>query len=186
VAAAVALAGCGDKGDGDQLLRVPSEAMLPTIKVGYNVSVDTDAYEQVGPKRGDIVVFHPPVGAETHECGVPSQPADGHPCARPVTATQDEVKFIKRVVGLPGERIAFKDNRAYLNGKPLGEPYIKSTSCEVYCNLPKPITIPPGHYFTLGDNRAASDDSRGWGPIPRKTLIGKVVAVCPPAGCGNE
>jgi signal peptidase I len=186
VAVAVALAGCGDKSDGDRLFRIPSPAMLPTIKAGYHASVDTDAYAKSGPRRGDIVVFHPPVGATTHECGIPSQPADGHPCAAPTTANESEVTFIKRVVALPGETVYIRNNRTYVNGKPLPEPYIRSSPCEVLCSLPKPVKIPAGHYFALGDNRGESDDSRDWGPFPREQLVGKVVAVCPPSGCGNE
>jgi signal peptidase I len=183
---ALVLPGCGDKSDADLLLRAPSVAMAPTVRFGYHVSVDTDAYKHATPRRGDIVVFHPPVGAEEHECGVPSQPADGHPCALPTTATKRETKFIKRVTGLPGDRLAIRNNKTFINGRPLDEPYIQRTACTVLCNLPKAVTIRPGYYFTLGDNRDESDDSRVWGPVPRTALIGKVVAVCPPAGCGNE
>ena len=63
--------------------------------------------------------------------------------------------------------------RVYLNGKLQKEPFIgPSANCDI-CNLPKPITIPKGHYFMMGDNRGESEDSRAWGPVPKKWIIGK-------------
>ena len=56
------------------------------------------------------------------------------------------------------------------------EPYIRACGTSPVCNLPKPITIPPDHYFMMGDNRGESDDSRYWGPIPREWIIGKAFA----------
>ncbi len=159
--------------------RIPSPAMIPTLQVGDRIVVN-----RVGgdPERGDIVVFHAPLGVEQHRCGVPSQPADGHPCSKP-TAERSGANFVKRVVGLPGDTLFVKDNRAYVNGKPLDEPYVnESTPCDQLCNLPKPITIPPGYFFMLGDNRGASDDSRDWGPVPKKWIIGTVFLRYAPIG----
>ncbi len=152
--------------------RIPSPSMVPTLEVGQRVLVNRIGTHFGDPDRGDVVVFKPPAGADDHRCGIPSQPADGHPCARP-TEERSEHNFIKRVIGLPGDTIAVRNNRAYVNGKPLDEPYVnKSTSCDELCNLPKPIEVPPGHFFMMGDNRGESDDSRDWGPIPKKWIVG--------------
>lgn len=159
--------------------RIPSPAMVPTLHVGDKIMVN-----RVGgdPARGDIVVFRPPLGADTHQCGIASEPADGHPCGKPTDA-KSSINFIKRVVGLPGDTVFVKGNRAYVNGKPLDEHYVNAdTDCNELCNLPKPITIPPGHFFMLGDNRGESDDSRDWGPVPKEWIIGTVFMRYAPLG----
>jgi signal peptidase I len=152
--------------------RIPSPSMVPTLAVGQRVLVNRLGTHFGDPSRGDVVVFKPPAGADTHECGVPSEPEDGHACSKP-TAKRSDSNFIKRVIGLPGDTLFVRNNRAYINGKQLKEPYInKGTGCDNLCDLPKPITIPPGHFFMMGDNRGESDDSRDWGPIPKKWVIG--------------
>src|SRR4051812_34757769 len=151
--------------------RSPSPAMAPTLQVGDKFLVHRTS--SVG--RGDVVVFHPPSGVDTQECGIPSEPQDGHPCGKP-TLGQSPNTFVKRVVGLPGDRVTVRNNLVILNGHQLDEPYVnKSTGCDVLCNLPKPITVPPGHLFVMGDNRGESDDSRDWGPVPEGWVIGDVV-----------
>jgi signal peptidase I len=152
--------------------RIPSPSMVPTLKVGQRVLVNRLGTHFGDPHRGDVVVFKPPAGADTHQCGIPSEPTDGHPCAKP-TAKRSPNNFIKRVIGLPGDKVYVRNNRAFVNGKQLKEPYInKGTTCDDLCNLPKEITIPPHHFFMMGDNRGASDDSRDWGPVPKKWIIG--------------
>jgi signal peptidase I len=152
--------------------RIPSPSMVPTLDVGQRVLVNRLGTHFGDPHRGDIVVFKPPAGADSHQCGIASEPADGHPCGQP-TATRSPNNFIKRVIGLPGDHLFVRGNRAYINGKPLTEPYVnKSTTCDQLCNLPKEITIPPGHFFMMGDNRGESDDSRDWGPVPKSWIIG--------------
>jgi signal peptidase I len=155
---------------------MPSASMVPTIKTGEVIRADTSAYVSgASPKRNDIVVLHPPVGADEHRCGLPSQPADGHPCAKP-TAGALQTLFLKRVVGLPGDDLAFANNRTVLGGRRLDEPFVNSkTLCGELCNLRKPITVPPDHYYVVGDNRGESDDSRDWGPVPRESIVGKVL-----------
>ena len=151
--------------------RIPSPSMVPTLEVGQRVLVNRIGTHFGEPDRGDIVVFKPPAGADSHRCGIPSQPADGHPCSRP-TPEKSENNFIKRVIGLPGDEIYVRNNRAYVNGEPLEEPYVRNASCDDLCNLPKPITVPPDHFFMMGDNRGESDDSRDWGPVPQEWIIG--------------
>jgi signal peptidase I len=152
--------------------RIPSPSMVPTLQVGQRVLVNRIGTHFGDPSRGDIVVFKPPAGADTHQCGIPSEPDDGHPCAKP-TPNRSDSNFIKRVIGLPGDMVSVRNNHAYINGKALTEPYInKGTLCDNLCNLPKPIKVPPGHFFMMGDNRGESDDSRDWGPVPKKWIIG--------------
>ena len=156
--------------------RIPSESMVPTLKIGQRVLVNRIGTHFGDPDRGDVVVFKPPAGADSHRCGIPSEPADGHPCAKP-TEERSKSNFIKRVIGLPGDTLYVKKNRAYVNGKMLDEPYINKSAltaqgCQELCDLTKPIKIPPGHFFMMGDNRGESDDSRDWGPVPKKWIIG--------------
>ena len=150
--------------------RIPSASMVPTLQVKQRVLVDRITMHFSNPGRGDIVVFKPPLGADSDQCGVPHPPDQA--CPRP-TPQKSSTNFIKRVVGLPGEHLKVINGRVWINGKPLKEPYIRpDPSCEI-CDLPREITIPPGHFFMMGDNRGESDDSRTWGPVPKKWIIGK-------------
>jgi signal peptidase I len=122
------------------------------------------------PERGDVVVFKPPRGADEDVCGAPDQRPD-QACAQP-TPERSDTNFIKRVVGVGGDRLKVIRGNVYINGKRQNEDYIKpSESCDT-CNLPREITIPPGHFFMMGDNRGNSDDSRVWGPVKKKWIIG--------------
>jgi signal peptidase I len=155
--------------------RVPSPAMTPTLRVGQIVHVAVDS--SYVPKVGEIVVFHPPAGAEaaTPTCGNGNQGA-GHSqaCSTP-TAQESDQSFIKRVVAGPGDKLAIRNGKVVLNGEPQPEPYVAPCGTDAsLCNFPTPITIPPGDYFLLGDNRGESDDSRFWGPVPKAWIIGKV------------
>jgi len=107
------------------------------------------------------------------------------PCPRP-TKQRSDTNFIKRVVGLPGERLKVVNNRVYINGRKQDEPFInKGTPCEQLCNMPREITIPKDHYFMMGDNRGESADSREWGPVPKKWLIGQAfITYWPPKKVG--
>ncbi len=151
--------------------RIPSASMVPTLEIGQRVLVDRITMHFSDPGRGDIVVFHPPLGADNDQCGVSPPPAQ-EACPKP-TPQRSSANFIKRVVGLPGDHLKVIAGRVWINGKQLNEPYIRpDPSCEI-CDLPKEITIPPGHFFMMGDNRGESDDSRTWGPVPKKWIIGK-------------
>jgi signal peptidase I len=150
--------------------RIPSQSMEPTLDVGQRVLVDRVRFHFRDPHRGDVVVFKPPRGADVNECGRP--PASGQACAVS-TPTRSNTNFIKRVVGLPGDKISVQRGRVYINGK-LDDPWKinKDASCGI-CNLPTPVTVPPGEYYMMGDNRGESADSREWGPVPKKWIIGK-------------
>jgi signal peptidase I len=155
--------------------RIPSESMVPTLVVGQRVLVNRIGNRFGDPHIGDVTVFHPPSGAEngTNECGVPHK--DDQPCPGP-TPTKAKVNFIKRIVAGPGDTLAIVDGHVIRNGKRQKEPFIQPCNGGEQCDFPRPITIPPNHYFMMGDNRGASDDSRYWGPVPRDWIIGNAFA----------
>jgi signal peptidase I len=128
---------------------IPSESMLPTLKIGDRLIVDKFFYEIHGIKdiqRGDIVVFDPP----------------------PAANSKNDIPFIKRVIGLPGETLSIKKGVVYINGEPLDEPYLSEKPAGAF----KPFVIPDGTVFLMGDNRNNSHDSRFWGPLPLQNIIG--------------
>ena len=171
--------------------RIPSGSMEPTLAVGERVIVNRIGTRFAHPGVGDIVVFHPPHGADSNvnECGDPGEgpfyegPKSRLPCARP-TATRSDQNFIKRVVGLPGDRIAVRDGHVVRNGVEQREPFIRACGGGPDCNLGT-IVVPRDHYFMMGDNRGASDDSRYWGPVPRAWIIGSAfLSYWPPKHVG--
>ncbi|MEX2196976.1 MAG: signal peptidase I [Thermoleophilaceae bacterium] len=150
--------------------RIPSESMVPTLTVGQRVLVDRVSFRFTDPERGDVVVFKPPAGANDNTCGTDQGPLQ--PCPRP-TDERADTNFIKRVVGLPGDRLSVEGGRVVINGERLDESYIRpDASCGI-CNLTDEITIPEDHYFMMGDNRGESADSREWGPVPKEWIIGQ-------------
>jgi signal peptidase I len=155
--------------------QIPSGSMEPTLDIGQRVLVNRFLYHLSDPGIGDIVVFHPPAGADNGtECGEPHSPREA--CPRP-TAAESSQNFIKRIVAGPGDTLSVHDGHPVVNGvEKTDEPYITPCGNGGACNLPKPITIPPDYYFMMGDNRGASDDSRFWGPVPREWIIGKAFA----------
>jgi signal peptidase I len=151
--------------------RIPTQSMLPTVSVGQRVLANRlDTH----PSLYDIVVFHPPAGADPQipVCGNPQQGA-GHPqaCGEP-TRAQSNNTFIKRVVGLPGDLISIRNGHVYRNGVKEQDSYIEPCGGGPDCNFPRPIRVPPDHYFMMGDNRGESDDSRFWGPVEQQSIIG--------------
>jgi signal peptidase I len=154
--------------------RIPSESMEPTLDVGERVLVNRVNYRLSEPDRGDVVVFHPPEGAvDGRECGVNRM--DDQSCLRP-TEERSDTNFIKRIVAIPGDVVSVRGGRAVINGRLQNEPFIKGCSdpaTNTRCNMPRPIEVPPGHFFMMGDNRGESDDSRFWGPIPEEWIIGQ-------------
>jgi signal peptidase I len=151
--------------------RIPSSSMEPTLhcarpgseceaRFSDRVLACRFCYRLWDPKRGDIIVFHTPPLAD-QRCG-----AGG--------------TFVKRLIGLPGELWEERGGYVYINGKRLNEPYIKPARRD--SRTIAPIRIAPGHYFMMGDNRVSSCDSRAWGTVPHKNLIGKVFATYWPPG----
>ena len=154
--------------------RIPSESMVPTLQVGQRVLVNRIGERFGHPGVGDVVVFHPPAGAENgNECGV--APQEGQVCPRP-TEDRADTNFIKRVVAGPGDTIAVRDGHVIRNGKAVKEPYAQDCGGSDGCNFLTPMTVPPDHYFMMGDNRGQSDDSRFWGPVPEDWVIGGAFA----------
>ncbi|MGB7415893.1 MAG: signal peptidase I [Thermosynechococcaceae cyanobacterium] len=143
---------------------IPSGDMEPELQINDLLWIDRASYMTSKPVRGDIIVFEP------------------------TTTLQEQGftdAFIKRIVGLPGETIAFKDGQVYINNSPLPEAYVSDNSptdveiCEEAGSPPSPFKvpteIPPDSYFTLGDNRLNSYDSRCWGFVTKADIIGRAV-----------
>jgi signal peptidase I len=168
--------------------RIPSGSMMPTLLIGdfilvnkytYGIRlpvVNTKIVEMGEPKRGDIVVFR-----------FPKDPT---------------VDYIKRIIGLPGDRIAYYNKQIYLNGAPVKQTSLgdyegsyqaggmmgaellvnedlDGVTHDILVRKGEPsaregeFTVPAGHYFVMGDNRDNSNDSRFWGPVPEGNLVGK-------------
>jgi len=155
--------------------RIPSESMVPTLEIGQRVLVNRIGARFGHPQVGDVVVFHPPTGAEQgNECGG-GPPPQGQVCIRP-TSEKADVNFIKRVVAGPGDKIKISEGHVILNGKTQSEPFARPCERDDGCDFPQEVTVPAGHYFMMGDNRGSSDDSRFWGPVPEKWIIGEAFA----------
>ncbi|SHE82465.1 signal peptidase I [Microbulbifer donghaiensis] len=166
--------------------QIPSASMVPTLQVGDFILVNKYAYglrlpvsrtKVVGvgePQRGDVMVFFPPHMNDTY--------------------------FIKRVIGLPGDKVEMKNNVLYINGErapqeliqalPPANPQVEVLWEEIYGRrhlMAKDImpsrysnfsaTVPEGHYFMMGDNRDNSLDSRAWGFVPERDVVGKAFAI---------
>jgi signal peptidase I len=169
-----------------QPIRIPSGSMEPTLLIGDFLLLDRQTVSSddvrimppTGVNRGDVVVFHDPVD-------------------------NPSIHLVKRIIGVPGDRVHLRGNRVFINGHPLTEPYAlyRSSLPDTYRdNFPDLSTldgrvdpawwirlrtlvqdgeliVPPGHYFVLGDNRNESDDSRYWGFVPRSYIVGEPVMV---------
>ncbi len=148
-----------------QAFKIPSESMVDTLLVGDHLLVTKFSYGvkipftditllKVGdPQHGDIIVFEFP---------------------------QDrKIDYIKRVIGVPGDTIAVKDNVVYRNGKALDEPYKRLDPKAASPSMVnrEPVTVPADSYFAMGDNRDHSADSRVWGFVPRENILGKALVI---------
>ena len=163
--------------------RIPRESMVPTLKTGQRILVDRFSHRIGGdPKLGRRDGLHaartaPTSGSAATPARARSTPAARRRAvrARSPTSTKSDTTFVKRVVGMPGDTIAVVGGHVIRNGKRVSEPF--ACDCAgAECNL-NPITIPKGTYFMMGDNRGNCDDSRFWGPVPRKWIIGKALVV---------
>jgi signal peptidase I len=129
-----------------QAFYIPSESMRSTLEVGDRILVNKLSYRFGSPQRGDVVVF-----------------------AAPPAASPEGKEFIKRVVGLPGDTVAVEDGQLVVNGVPQREPYLD----EPISYEQAPVTVPPGSYWVLGDNRNESNDSHLWGPLAGCRIVGR-------------
>ena len=157
--------------------RIPSGSMLPTLGINQRVLVNRLGSDFSSPHLGDIVVFHPPRnfdgGCADQNEGVDTDgTGDTKPCGVAQTERSSET-FIKRVVGLPGDRIKITDGHVYRNGVREEDRYIVPCGGGGSCSFPGSITVPKDDYYMMGDNRPDSEDSRFWGPVPRAWIIGK-------------
>jgi len=138
-----------------QAFKIPSGSMLQTLQIGDHILVNKFIYYFKEPERGDIIVFKYPKDPDRD--------------------------FIKRVIGLPGEVIEIKNQQVYINDQPLEEPYIIHTDSESRIISPrdniKPLGVPLGCVFVMGDNRDSSMDSRYWGPLKEDMIRGEAFAV---------
>lgn len=136
---------------------VPSESMLPTLQVNDRIFVSRNNLYR--PQTGDIVVFTvPPEAIEKVE----AEPGD---------------LFVKRVVGLPGQRVEVRDRQLWINQTPLSESYLNAPPDYRW----GPEFVPSDAYFVLGDNRNESADSHVWGFLPKENLIGEAYKIYWPA-----
>lgn len=127
-------------------VRVDGFSMLPTLHDGEFVLVNKLAYRWDTPGRGDIIVFR--------------------------STTSTDLDLIKRIMGLPGDKISIRDGRVNVNGQIVNEPYINAEP-----NYGGDWQVPEGYLFVLGDNRNDSSDSHAWGFLPEKNVIGKAMLI---------
>lgn len=127
-------------------VRVDGFSMRPTLEDGEFVLVSKLSYTFGEFSRGDIIVFHFPLNPEE--------------------------ELIKRVIGLPGDRVLVRDNQLFVNDEPQSESYI--AQAPLYSGE---WSVPEGYLFVLGDNRNNSNDSKDWGLLPQENVVGKAVLI---------
>ena len=135
---------------------IPSGSMLPTLKINDRLIIDKISYRFANPLRGDIVVFNPTAQLEREKF---------------------KDAFIKRVIGLPGDRIEVKGGKVYINNKLLSEKYIDEAPHYNWSSkeLTPDGVVPEGQYLVLGDNRNNSYESHYWSFVPKDKIVGKAV-----------
>ncbi len=134
-----------------QATRVHGQSMEPNLHTDQRLVVEKLSYNRYlrqyfgfsGPNRGDVVVIRLPI--------------------------QSNELLIKRVIGLPGDLVEIHDGQVFVNGEALGEPYLADRTAGSY----GPTTVPPLNIFVLGDNRNFSNDSRSFGTVPLKNVVGR-------------
>ena len=139
--------------------KIKGASMEPNFPDGEYLLTEKVSYYKDDPKRGDVIVFKPPI-------------------------SEDE--FIKRVIGLPGDTITLINGRVFVNDTELKENYIKVSSYPgSFLSEGEKYQVPDGNYFVMGDNRPHSSDSRAWGPITKKVITGKAWLIYYPFKLGG-
>ena len=165
--------------------QIPSSSMVPTLQVGDYILVNkyryglrlpvtrTKVWDVSSPKRGDVMVFYPPHANDQY--------------------------YIKRVIGIPGDRVQYRNKQLTVNGQPIPNEWLAEMpgSRRIRVGLEEPregrghliqldelrparnfsVMVRPGHYFMMGDNRDNSSDSRVWGQVPERDIVGEAVAI---------
>jgi signal peptidase I len=154
---------------------IPSGSMLPTLHINQRVLVDRIGTHFTTPKIGNILVFHPPA---SESCANPDQGENqaGQQSSTACDAVQSKPStqtYIKRVVGLPGDRLSIRGGHVFRDGKREQDSFTEPCVGVGECQFPQTIVVPRGDYYMMGDNRPDSLDSRFWGPVPKAWIIGK-------------
>jgi len=139
---------------GSGYFQVPSPSMEPTLHPGDFLLADPTYYRRHTPARGEVIIYINPK----------------HPA----------VHFIKRIIALAGDRIAVRDGRAIVNGRPVDEPHIHVGDPGLFLNNLEEVRVPAGHVYVIGDNRANSTDSRDdaeHGPVPLGNLVARATEI---------
>ena len=161
---------------------IPSSSMSPTLQVGDRVMVDRVTYYFRKPRRGDIVVWRYPPDD-------PRSLTTSNPFYWPIQQMGETLHithrgttpFVKRVIATEGETLQIKKGQVYINGRNIVEPYKVNDMSDF-----GPVKVPKGMFYGLGDNRPNSRDSRYFGPIPYRAVIGKVILIWwPPSHFGK-
>jgi signal peptidase I len=129
---------------------VPTGSMQPTIEINDRFVVDKLSYHWQNPQRGDIIVFNPP---------------------KALVEQNMKDAMVKRLIGVPGDRVEIKNGTVWVNGNALSESYTKEAA---NYEMP-PTAVPENQYLMLGDNRNNSYDSHYWGFVPRENIIGRAL-----------
>ena len=164
---------------------VDSSSMETTLMVNDKVITEVVTKFFTKPKRGDVIVFvYPETDIATSKQTLRRNPVDYAQYVfkyllKGQLPKDDEIEYVKRVIGLPGDTINIKNNTVYVNDQAIDEPYLDEN---VFTNktgavLSFPFTVPEGQYFVMGDNRENSSDSRQWGTVPEENIIGRSIFI---------
>lgn len=161
---------------------IPSASMSPTLRVGDRVMVEKVTYYFRKPRRGDIIVFRfPPTGPGAMNTTNPFYWPFEQIGETLHLAHRGTTPYVKRVIASEGETLQLKKGKLYINGKRINEKYVVGDEGDY-----GPVKVPGGMLFCMGDNRPNSRDSRSWGMVPARSVIGRVFLIWwPPSRFGR-